>query len=587
MLLYLPLADIEEIEIDSNLNVRSCREKLMRVYKTKTCRIQIKPWDRASVEDVKDVYTVVTMYKKDSQGKNLGERENIILEGSVDDIFTTKVNGMLPHRIVIIAPAGKGKSTAVAKMAYDWAYGMQGSTFVKLPLLFILRLREVNEDTSLGQAIVEQLLPDVDESRPKALETFIKNNQKLCWIVFDGLDEFKGSIKERKKVASNIVNIITNKDLPDCRVLVTTRPHLENDFDQGDLPRVYAKMLIEGFSHQNSRQYIERFFISNSNKGSELNQYLEQNDVINELVSTPLFCLMVCYLWREELISDMDTQSKLFDSITKFLLHHSKARSISNKYTEEWLSNVLLNLGKVALEGLKSNSNKLIFTPDDFKKFPKLIEEGCELGIISKTENFPIPKTSVKQCTKQTFIEFYHKLAQEHVAGKYLARENSKLQMVLKITKLDRLMRANKEHIGNYEHLLRFAAGTSPQICNRVMSSIMSNTSLEESERFRLAYDCSCESPGLEGAVSSMIRGCILRQSVVLKSPTIYTVVGIKKLPEQFKKEVRITAKSRNSIPLTEKIDAVKWRREITSKAFMCVLKRSKISICVCRNVIM
>ena len=109
------------------------------------------------------MYTVVTMYKKDAHGKNVGEKEKITLEGSVDEIFTTKVQGMLPDRIVVIAGAGRGKTTALAKMAYDWAYRVQGSPFENLPLLFILRLRDVSPETSFGQAIIEQLLHDIPE----------------------------------------------------------------------------------------------------------------------------------------------------------------------------------------------------------------------------------------------------------------------------------------------------------------------------------------------------------------------------------------------------------------------------------------
>ena len=530
-------ADILDRKIDTNLTVGECRDKLIRVYRTKTCKIQIKPWEKDSVADVKDIYTTVTMYKKDAHGENLGERQKIILQGSVDDIFRTTVNGLLPHRIVIIAAAGKGKTTAVAKMAYDWAYCVEGSEFRKLPLLFILRLREIHPDTSLGQAIIDQLLSDVHQLRKEPLEKFIRTNQHLCWVIFDGLDEFSRNIKDWAKVPGNIGNILVNKDIPGCRVLVTTRPHLEKYFDQGDLPTVYAKMEIEGFSHANSCQYIDKFFVIHRETRSKLKSYLDHNDVINELVSTPLFCLMVCYLWRGECLKDIDTQSKLFDSINMFLWHHSKGRS--SKYTVDWAANVICKLGKVAFEGLLSNSNKLIFTAADFRKNPEAVEEGCELGVLSTSESTSVKDPSIKPQVKHAFIEFYHKLAQEHAASKYLSRQTGKVKLMLGLSKLDSLLRANRTEIRNFEHLLRFAAGTNNDICIRVMENILSNKLLEESEQFRIVFDCCCEAPGLEGAVSSMIRRCIKGGKIVLKSPTIYTIVGMKKMPASYKKEVK------------------------------------------------
>ena len=55
-----------------------------------------------------------------------------------------------------------------------------------LPLLFILRLRDVEKDTSLGQAIKNQLLSDVHELSSKQLERFMRTYQNLCWVILDG-----------------------------------------------------------------------------------------------------------------------------------------------------------------------------------------------------------------------------------------------------------------------------------------------------------------------------------------------------------------------------------------------------------------
>ena len=498
--------------------------------------MQIKPWDKGSFEDVTTMYTVVTMYKKDAHGKNIGEKEKITLEGSVDEIFTTTVQGMLPYRIVVIAGAGRGKTTAIAKMAYDWAYRVQGSPFENLPLLFILRLRDVSPETSFGQAIIEQLLHDVPELTPEPLEKFMRNNQNLCWILLDGLDEFNGGMVPSKAVPGNIVNVISNNELTSSRVLVTTRPHLEHAFETQELRRIYAKMEIEGFSHENSKHYIDKFFHNDKAAGNKLQEYLSQHDVINALVSTPLFCLMVCYLWRENLLLDTDTQTQLFDRVNMFLWHHSKSRS--SKYTLGWLARTVHQLGKVALEGLLSDSNKLVFRHEDFKDVPQALRDGCELGITAITSSNEVYDEISQQTITKSSIEFYHKLAQEHTAGKYLACKTTKLRMMLKISKLDAIMRTKQESISNYKNLLRFASGTNSALCVRIFSGILSNDLLDDSEMYRIILACSAESAGLEDNILSLVQRFVTNGVITLKSPSAYTVVGLKKLHGSLRNKV-------------------------------------------------
>eukprot|EP00057_Strongylocentrotus_purpuratus_P016535 XP_011671009.1 PREDICTED: G-protein coupled receptor 126 [Strongylocentrotus purpuratus] len=103
------------------------------------------------------------MVKKDARGQDKKE----ILQGSVAEIFSTKVNGSLPARILISAPAGRGKTTAVAKIAYDWVYREKGSALEHLPLLFVVKFRNTSQRTSIGEAIQSQLLSDVDDLTPE------------------------------------------------------------------------------------------------------------------------------------------------------------------------------------------------------------------------------------------------------------------------------------------------------------------------------------------------------------------------------------------------------------------------------------
>ena len=200
-----------------------------------------------------------------------------------------------------------------------------------------------------------------------------------------------------------------------------------------------------------------------------------------------------------------------------------------------------ISWGKVALDGLLSDSKKLVFRPEDFKEFPDVVQESCKLGIISRTTvEGPSVHASQNNAEKSS-IEFYHKLAQEHAAGKYIASKTTKMKMKLQVSKLARIIDHKKSPracILKYEDLLRFASGTKSEVCLKIINEILANDQLDVSEKSRIILDCSCESPGLEGNVSSVIRGCFAKGSIVLRSPTIFTVAGIKKLPETLKKEV-------------------------------------------------
>nr|XP_054756926.1 uncharacterized protein LOC129263005 [Lytechinus pictus] len=520
-------------KISESLTVGRCREKLKHKYLDKMCKIQLKPWDKSDYADLKDLHTVVTMMTKDSSGGDTKKIEE--LEGSVDKIFSTKVNGRLPSRILVSAPAGVGKTTAVAKIAYDWAEERKDSALENLPLLFAVKFRNTSHRTSIGEAIKTQLLSDVHDLSPDGIESFIRENEEICHIILDGLDEYAGISSQ-----NNIVSVIRCDEFPQCRVLVTTRPHLESFFNKDDLPRVYTKMWIEGFSRESSREYIDRFFTltSSDEKGEQLKDYLNDQPLIDELVKTPLFCLMICQLWSEDQLgSNVSTQTDLFDSVNIFLMHHANDRSRLT-FTHKNLKRMVKEIGRVALYGLLDDAQKLIFTLRDFRRVPRILDKACELGIVSKTT---VPITNIPQSdeTTSTQIEFYHKSAQEHSAGKFIASETRRLLLRLRVSKLDRILWKINSNIGDYEQLIRFAAGTDRHLGIRIMEALLANENLEENERYRILLDCSSESKDSGGDMSSLVQRCVTAQSMILKSPTIYTVVGLRNLPKRLQREVR------------------------------------------------
>ena len=93
------------------------------------------------------------------------------------------------------------------------------------------------------------------------------------------------------------------------------------------------------------------------------------------------------------------------------------------------------------------------------EKIPANLDMACELGIVIQRRLITTTKLPRSQNTTSTTIEFHHKLAQEHSAAKYLADKTKKYMLPLKISKLDKVLRKIIANVGDYENILRFAAG--------------------------------------------------------------------------------------------------------------------------------
>ena len=164
-----------------------------------------------------------------------------------DGIFAVKVDGSGASHILLLAAAGHGKTTALAKFAHDWANQVPGSPLKKFRYLFLLILREANKDSSLGEVIIAQLLKSIKGITPAGIENFIRKHQRRCCFLLDGYDEFSGSIVIKNSSSMpRLAELMLCEVFPECHVVVTSRHNNKTDFETGDLPKLYTIMEIEG-----------------------------------------------------------------------------------------------------------------------------------------------------------------------------------------------------------------------------------------------------------------------------------------------------------------------------------------------------
>ena len=494
----------------------------MEHYKSDMCQLLAK-LDCMTIDPAS---TVIILNQEVKRGKALAV-EKVVLAESINDILRMKKGDSFPNRIAIIAPPSLGKTTTVAKMVHDWTYSNADSPLKEVPLLFALRMQYMNNQTLLGQSIISQLLGNDKDVSAKNLEEYIEENQSKCMLILDGLDEFRGDAFAKK--LEQLHRILHNSKYPKCRVIITSRPNMEHFFDQGDNANIYAKFEIQGFSLAHCKSFLRSFF-KDDRQANDMIYYLERHDVINELVRTPFLCLMACYLWKNNLLQTATTQTKFFDSVNRYLLRSSSEKG-STKLQEKDLDELILSLGDVALQGLLEDSKKRIYAGSEFKKVPDTMTQSVNLGIIVRVTN---------KKKEDGSIEFYHKLAQNHCAGKVLSADASgrfgKSRQVKTEKALQRIMADPKE----YEDVFRFAASAGNDTSARIMEMISDAQGLNEGDRCRILIGCfaEVESVVVDGKIASVVNRYLSSGTIFLNLPTASTVAGLSRLPKATKQKV-------------------------------------------------
>ncbi|XP_072169760.1 uncharacterized protein [Diadema setosum] len=553
-------------------SVEQCIVQTLRShYKTVLCPIQRRPWDPTDFVDLKQLFTHVNLVKYD---RGSGELKKIPLEHSVDGILELKVDRDVPMRLLMTAPGGHGKTCAVAKLAYDWAHNVPGSPMHDVFALFVLKMREIKETMSLGDAIVSQLTGVISGVTPEGIESFIEENQDQCMLICDGYDEFGGSIKTRTfKGWTSLIQVLRNKKLKDCRVLVTSRPFLEGDFLQGELARTYTKLEIEGFSRESATEHIARYFASRSNSraGEDLLKYLKKNVFLTSLIKVPLFCTMVCHLFEVNALSDTRSMCSLFKNINHFLLHHamSKETDILPRNTE--LDDVIKTLGKVAFHALMSDSMNALFKDKDFSECPESFTSGVKLAILSST-TIPLKHVEHNNLPTATTVEFFHKLEQEFCASMYLLHQLHEDQNTRRsLFRLGRPLPSPHLQCINtvaktleFNNVLCFLAGASAYACHAVFKHIA-----KQAKDFVMFYKCQlilhciveADSTYITRRVICALQKCFWDGILDLYPLTDRILMGMEQLPQAVKSKITTVFMSSTSLSL-----------EMTGRLWSCLV---------------
>ncbi|XP_035691613.1 NACHT, LRR and PYD domains-containing protein 12-like isoform X2 [Branchiostoma floridae] len=381
-----------------------CQDSLKSYFKTRLSYLHPLAWNETFTMKIEDIFTTVDLVTRTQQG---GHIERRALPSTVDAL-TARPDCPQPRRILIEGNAGIGKTTEVSKLAFDWAEG-RSLILEKYDLVFPIALRKVDESQSITECIFDQLLPEDVPFQESDLETYLKGNDRVL-IILDGVDEWA------RHEGHDVTKVLTGKVLRDCCLLVTTRPSHAPQLQSLMCPDTQVE--ITGFSQDNIRTYVHRFFTGDEAKAAALVSKMDSSLIPTGILATPIMLLLTCMMWEEK--QDLVFGGRIFplyDELVSFTIRrHCVRNNIVSDQGIPWnIRDALLCAGALAFNGLLESN--LVYSKEDVVKYCSAdsLQELVLLGILHRQE-------SPSRLNPSDQFSFSHKTMQEYFAGLHFAK---------------------------------------------------------------------------------------------------------------------------------------------------------------------
>ena len=320
-----------------------------------------------------------------------------------------------PVRFILVeGPPGIGKSTFTWEVCRRWD---EIESLRDYHTVVLLKLREkgVLNATSLPDLFRYEYDPDM--SKCISLELAKTQGSNLL-LVLDGFDEVSHSFHKNSVIKS----ILCRRLLPECTIILTTRPVAKATLESICQPRVYKHVEIIGFTEEERVRYITEVFSKEPELQVNFLKYMFLVPHIKSMMYIPLNCAIIAQVYYESQSSHHlaipRTRTQLYKALTHSLLvRHMKTKESNCEYTSmlpEGLdedNNVRFKtLAKFAFDTYhKGESRKVTFFKED-------IPEGLvHFGFMNESTEMYAGKG-----VEQTF-SFLHLSLQEYLAAWHLA----------------------------------------------------------------------------------------------------------------------------------------------------------------------
>ena len=356
------------------------------------------------------------------------------------------------NSILVVGKAGIGKSLFCQKVIRDWAnnkllQAQEDTGIPNLKFVYLLTFRQLNllenKCVTLREILNFSSVLDDKCNIDDTLFEYIVEHPKEVMIILDGYDEYSqqdyiaGNLEEqhpnnaRRKmpVAALCSKLIKGKILKGAIVMITSRPD-ESDRMGGIRFKRYVE--IAGFSSEQVKEYIKKYFKDDENmKNAVLKQVMNNRDLVS-FAHIPMLCYLLCFGMEYTLtesgnpddlpVSTTNIYTKLVDIFE--LKHCAESEYRQKEIPEQFkpppvIENTLDKLSKLAakllLESKPTFDEREIESEFEAEEVNKL--KGS--GLLYCGQPF---RTALIRTTKH--FSFTHLTVQEFLAARWFVKRN-------------------------------------------------------------------------------------------------------------------------------------------------------------------
>ena len=242
---------------------------------------------------------------------------------NIEDLLTPEDSGRPVRFILVEGPPGIGKSTFAWEVCRRWDE-IENLRDYHTVLLLKLREKWVLNVTNVSDIF---RFPPKPELSMDIADKLNESHGRNLLLVLDGFDEVSHNFHEN----SIIKSILCRKLLPECTIILTTRPSAKDALKSICQPRVDKHVEIIGFTEEERVRYITEVFSKEPELQVNFLKHMFLVPHVKSMMYIPLNCAIIAQVYYESQSSHHLTIPRTRTQLYKALTHSLLVRHMKMK----------------------------------------------------------------------------------------------------------------------------------------------------------------------------------------------------------------------------------------------------------------